>query len=77
MKKFLLVGAVAFGALFGISAQATPVAGLATIQTEASQSDALQKVFYRGWRHGYGRSGYRRWYHHGYYDHYGRWGYGR
>jgi hypothetical protein len=72
MKKILLVAAVASGALFGIGAQATPVAGLATIQTEASQSGAVQKVYYRGgWRRGYGRWGYR----HGYYGRYDRWGY--
>jgi hypothetical protein len=74
MKKFLLVAAVASGALFGIGAQAAPVAGLATIQTEESQSGAVQKVYYRGgWHHGYGRGGYGR----GYYGRYGRWGYRR
>jgi hypothetical protein len=66
MKKLLLIGAVAFGAaLSGITAQAAPVAGLATIQTEAAQSGDLQQVRWRGGRGWRGYRGYR-----------GRWGYG-
>jgi hypothetical protein len=65
MKKFFLVGAVALSALFGIGAEAAPVAGLAAVQTGVSDSGDLQKVFYRRGH----------WYRHGYYGHYGWWRY--
>jgi hypothetical protein len=75
MKKFLLAGAVVFGALLGVGAQAAPVTGPAAIQVEAVQADAVQKVFYRGGRgRGYGRWGYRGYHHYGRYGYRG-WGY--
>jgi hypothetical protein len=81
MKKFLLVSAAALGVLFGVGAQAAPVAGLVAIQAEAAQDGAVQKVRYHGGH--YGHYGYGRYGHHGYgryghgYGRYGRYGYGR
>jgi hypothetical protein len=69
MKKFLLVTAAALGVLFGVGAQAAPVAGPVAIQAEAAQDGAVQKVRYHGGG-GHGRYG-----HYGYGRHYG-YGYG-
>jgi opacity protein-like surface antigen len=77
MKKFLLVSA-ALGVLFGVGAQAAPVAGPVAIQAEAAQDGAVQKVRYHGGHYGhydyghYGHYGYGRYGHYGY----GRYGYG-
>ena len=86
MKKYLIAGVIAFGALFGLSVQAAPLTeNAAAIQSQVAQNGATEKVYYRhgGWHHGYGYGyrgyGWRR-HHYGYgwrpYGFYGGYSYG-
>jgi hypothetical protein len=71
MKKFFLVGAVAMSTLFGVSAQAVPLAG--SVAIEAGRGSVAQKVWcdwycrHHYWHHDYDHYGYE-YYRHRDYD---------
>ncbi len=58
MKKYMIAIAIAFSALFGLSAQAAPLTeNTAAVQSQVAQDSATTKVYWRrgyGWRGGYG-----------------------
>ena len=70
MKKYMIAIAVAFSALFGLSAQAVPLTqNTAAVQSQVAQDSAATKVY---WRRGYRwYGGYRPHYAYGYRRHYG------
>jgi hypothetical protein len=71
MKKYVVAAGIAVGALFGLSAQAAPLATNTTaIQTQVSQDGAIAKVQHWRWGSGghhrrWGSGGHWRWGSHG------------
>jgi hypothetical protein len=63
MKKCLFASVIAFGTLFGLSAQAVPVSSLSTtLLSQVTPGDAVQKVWHcRYWSGGWGCGGGWRW----------------
>jgi hypothetical protein len=68
MKNYLFASVIAFGTLFGLSAQAAPVSSLsAKLLSQVTPGDAVQKVWHcRYWSGGWGcggvvRPGHWRW----------------
>ena len=75
MKTYLIAIVIAFGALFGLSAQAAPLTSQSlTLQDQVSSGNAVQKVWHcRYWSGGWGCGG--GW--HGRWRSHWRWGSGR